>query len=69
MIRVQDIRSVTDFYRHAHAHLKRLKQTGRPELLTINGKAVLVVQDAAAYQQLLEKAESQQRGRRLASRR
>jgi hypothetical protein len=31
-----------------------LKQTGRPEVLTVNGRAELVVQDAASYQKLLE---------------
>jgi hypothetical protein len=35
----------------------RLKLSGRPEVLTINGKAELVVQDAAAYQRLLEAVE------------
>jgi len=56
-IRVQDIASLTDFHRNSTTHCKRLKQSGRPELLTVNGKAVLVVQDAAAYQRLLEVVE------------
>jgi len=34
-----------------------LKQTGEPVVLTINGKAELVVQDAAAYQKLRQIAE------------
>jgi len=50
----EDIYSLTDFQRHAKEHMARLKQTGRPEVLTVNGKAELVVQDAAAYQKLLE---------------
>jgi PHD/YefM family antitoxin component YafN of YafNO toxin-antitoxin module len=33
--------------------LQRLKADGRPIVLTINGKAELVVQDAASYQKLL----------------
>ena len=56
-IRIEDIASLTDFHRNSTAHCKRLKKSGRPELLTVNGKAVLVVQDAAAYQRLLETAE------------
>ena len=36
---------------------RTLKQTGEPLLLTINGKAELVVQDAASYQKLLDIAE------------
>jgi len=56
-IRIEDIASLTDFHRNSTAHCKRLKRSGRPELLTVNGKAVLVVQDAAAYQKLLEAAD------------
>jgi PHD/YefM family antitoxin component YafN of YafNO toxin-antitoxin module len=54
MLHVDDIYSLTDFQRHAKEHIERLKQTGRPEVLTVNGKAELVVQDAAAYQKLLD---------------
>jgi hypothetical protein len=56
-IRIQDIASLTDFHRNSTAHCKRLKLSGRPAVLTVNGKAVLVVQDAAAYQRLLEAVE------------
>jgi hypothetical protein len=59
-IRIQDIASLTDFHRNSSAHCKRLKASGRPEVLTVNGKAVLVVQDAAAYQRLLEAVERAQ---------
>ncbi len=54
MIHLEDIYSLTEFQRHAKEHLERLKQTGRPEVLTVNGRAELVVQDAASYQKLLE---------------
>jgi PHD/YefM family antitoxin component YafN of YafNO toxin-antitoxin module len=56
-IKLQDIASLTDFHRNSKAHCKRLKSSGRPAVLTVNGKAVLVVQDAAAYQRLLEAVE------------
>ncbi len=52
-----DIHSLTDFQRNVKAHLKHLKETGRPEILTVNGKAALVVQDAESYQQLLDLVE------------
>ena len=55
MIRIQDILSLTEFHRHTKMHMERLQTTGRPEILTVNGKAKLVVQDAAAYQELLER--------------
>jgi PHD/YefM family antitoxin component YafN of YafNO toxin-antitoxin module len=64
MIRPEDIGSLTDFARNAKAHLKRLKQTGRPELLTVNGKAEVVVQNATAYQRLIELLEKLQREHR-----
>jgi len=54
MLKMQDVWSLTDFHRNAKDHLKRLKRTGRPELLTINGKAEVVVQSASAYQRLLD---------------
>lgn len=54
MIRPEDIGSLTDFSRNTKAHLNKLRRTGRPELLTVNGKAEVVVQSASAYQRLLE---------------
>jgi PHD/YefM family antitoxin component YafN of YafNO toxin-antitoxin module len=57
MIKPQDIGSLTEFQRNTQAHLKRLKRTGRPELLTVNGRAEVVVQNASAYQRLIESLE------------
>ena len=54
MVHLDDIYSLTEFQRHTKEHIERLKQTGRPEVLTVNGRAELVVQDAASYQKLLE---------------
>jgi hypothetical protein len=34
-----------------------MKESGNPLVLTVNGKAEVVVQDAAAYQRLLQLAE------------
>jgi len=62
MIALEDICSLTDFQRNTKAHLKRLKTTGRPEVLTVNGKAELVVQDAAAYEETLEALRGVRRG-------
>ena len=60
-LRVEDISSLTNFHRNSTAHCKRLKKSGRPEVLTVNGKAVLVVQAAAAYQRLLGAVERAKR--------
>ena len=53
-----DIRSLSDFKRHTVDLLDRLRKTGHPLVLTINGKAELVVQDAEAYQALLDRVET-----------
>lgn len=57
MIDIGDIRSVTEFKRNTVAFLARLKQTGRPQVLTVNGRAEVVVQDARAYQRLVDLVE------------
>jgi PHD/YefM family antitoxin component YafN of YafNO toxin-antitoxin module len=62
MIALQDIRSLTDFQRNTKAHLKRLKSTGRPVVLTVNGQAELIVQNAAAYEETLDAIRGIQRG-------
>lgn len=54
LIKLEDIHSLTDFQRDTKNHLHRLKKTGRPQVLTVNGKAALVVQDAEAYQTILD---------------
>lgn len=57
MIRLEDIHSLSDFQRNTKKHVSRLKETGQPELLTVNGKAELVVLAAASFQKLSDKAE------------
>ena len=54
---IQDIHPLTDFKRKTSDFLRQLKETGNPLVLTINGKAELVVQDAASYQRLFDLAE------------
>jgi prevent-host-death family protein len=49
-----DIDSLTNFKRKTPEYLKRLHKTGDPVVLTVNGKAEVVVQDAEAYQRLVE---------------
>jgi prevent-host-death family protein len=52
-----DIRSLTDFKRHTTELTEQLKTTGRPLILTVNGKAEFVVQDAASYQAMAQALE------------
>jgi prevent-host-death family protein len=53
----RDIHSLTEFKLKTSDFVQQLKETGEPIVLTINGKAELVVQDAASYQKLLDLAE------------
>jgi prevent-host-death family protein len=49
-----DIQSLTTFRRSSADLIKHLKKSKRPMVLTVNGKAAAVVQDAEAYQRLLD---------------
>jgi hypothetical protein len=57
MFKPPDIRPLTEFQREAKSHIARLKKTGRAEILTVNGRAAVVVQNAEAYQKLCELAD------------
>ena len=50
----KDIQSLTTFRRRSGDFMKHLKKSKRPVVLTVNGKAAAVVQDAEAYQHLLD---------------
>lgn len=52
----RDIQSLTTFRRRSADFLKQLRKSKRPVVLTVNGRAAAVVQDAAAYQRLLDLA-------------
>ncbi len=54
---ITDVDSLTHFTQHAPEIAKRIKGSGAPLVLTVDGKAELVVQDAASYRRLLEQAE------------
>ena len=49
----KDIHSLSGFKRNASGFLEQMRHSGHPVVLTINGKAELVVQAAASYQHLL----------------
>jgi prevent-host-death family protein len=57
MIDLREIRSVTEFQRNIKDYIERLKKKKTPLVLTVNGKAELVVQDAESYQVMLERLE------------
>lgn len=46
----EDIRSITELKRDTSAILQHIHTSGRPVVLTVNGKAEAVIMDAAAYE-------------------
>ena len=50
----KDIQPLTTFRRKSREFLRQLRKSKRPVVLTVNGKAQAVVQDAEAYQCLLD---------------
>jgi PHD/YefM family antitoxin component YafN of YafNO toxin-antitoxin module len=55
MIDLREVRSVTDFQRNAKEYVGKLRKSRTPLVLTVNGRAELVVQDAGSYQDLLDR--------------
>ena len=53
----KDIHSLSDFKRNTSEFLEQMRGSGHPVVLTINGKAELVVQDALSYQKLLDRVD------------
>ncbi len=52
----KDIQSLTTFRRKSAHFIRHIKKSKRPLVLTVKGKAQAVVQDAEAYQRLLDAA-------------
>lgn len=52
----KDIQPMTAFRNRSAEFVKHLRSSKRPLVLTVKGKAVAVVQDAEAYQHLLDLA-------------
>jgi PHD/YefM family antitoxin component YafN of YafNO toxin-antitoxin module len=46
------IHPVSDFVRNYKSYLCRIKETGRPEVLTVNGVAECVLVDTKSYQEM-----------------
>ena len=53
----KDIRPLTEFKRDTTRFISHLKDTGRPSVLTVNGKPALVVMDAEAWQGVQDQIE------------
>lgn len=57
MIDLREVRSVTEFQRNLKDYVGRIKKKKTPLVLTVNGRAEIVVQDADSYQVLLNRLE------------
>ncbi len=55
MLDTGESHSLTDFLLNHASHVARLKETKAPEVLTVNGRAEVIVQDAASYQSMLDR--------------
>ncbi|MDX2269664.1 MAG: type II toxin-antitoxin system Phd/YefM family antitoxin [Bryobacter sp.] len=62
---LSNIYSLSDFQRNTRDRIAKLKKTGMPAVLTINGQAEVVVQSAEAYQKLVEAKELLERMRSI----
>jgi len=54
MLDLRNVHSLTDFLRSHKAMVAQVTETGKPVVLTVNGKPALVIQDAAGYQDLID---------------
>ena len=48
----KDISPLTEFKRDSARMIARIKESGRPQILTVNGKPSVVVMDASAWQDM-----------------
>jgi PHD/YefM family antitoxin component YafN of YafNO toxin-antitoxin module len=59
MLDTRNIYPLSEFQRNTKAFAARLNESRKPIVLTVNGKAAMVIQDAEAYQELLDSSEIQ----------
>ncbi len=57
MINLTNIHSLSEFQRNTKRYMSQMQESEKPIVLTVNGHAQLVVQDAKAYQKLLDRLE------------
>ncbi len=57
MIDLTNIHALSEFQRNTKLYVSQMQKSEKPIVLTVNGEARLVVQDAKAYQKLLDRLE------------
>lgn len=65
MLLAEDIMSLTDFARNTRKHTTALKKSGRPRILTHNGRAAAVILSVDDFQKMSEAAEEHEADQRL----
>jgi prevent-host-death family protein len=55
MLSLHNIHPLTDFKRNASTYIDQVRKSLAPVVLTVNGKAAVVVQDAGAYQAMIDR--------------
>lgn len=60
MLDTRRIYSLSDFVRNPKLHVARLKETRTPEVLTVNGRAEVVLLDTETYENMVEQLNQQQ---------
>lgn len=53
MIDLREIKSVTEFQKNIKSYVQKLKGSPSPMVLTVNGKAELIVQNSETYRNCL----------------
>ena len=51
---LRDIQSLSDFKQNASKIVKEIQETKSPVVVTVNGKAAVVVQDEESYQRMVD---------------
>lgn len=54
---IRDIQNLSTFKQNASRIVKEIQETREPVVLTVNGKAAVVIQDAESYQQMIDRQE------------
>jgi prevent-host-death family protein len=57
-VNIEDIYPLTDFKQHSGKYQELLRNKKSPVVLTVNGKAVFVLQDAMTYQHTVKQIEA-----------
>ena len=57
MLDAREIYPLSDFQRNAKQFIEQLQDSHKPIVLTVNGKAAVIMQDAVSYQNMLDELE------------